>query len=94
MGGLGHVAVKFGVAIGAETFVISRRTKKKESSMNDLKAFGYIDSTNTEEITSMNNTFDLIIDTVAVKHDVNALMNLLKLDGKIVLVGISPDPMP
>ena len=87
------MAVKFGVAIGAETIVISRGTGKKQSSLNDLKANGFIDSTNADELAAANGTFDLIIDTVCAGHDVNAIMNLLKLDGRISLVGGSPDPM-
>ena len=50
MGGLGHVAVKFGVAFGNHTTVISRGTSKKQSSLKGLGADAFIDSTNAEEM--------------------------------------------
>ena len=50
LGGLGHMAVKFGVAFGNHTTVISRGTSKRESSLNDLKADAFLDSTNAEEM--------------------------------------------
>jgi uncharacterized zinc-type alcohol dehydrogenase-like protein len=50
LGGLGHMAAKFGVAFGCHTTVISRGTAKKESSLNDLKVHAYLDSKNEEEM--------------------------------------------
>lgn len=50
LGGLGHMAAKFGVAFGCHTTVISRGTAKKESSLNGLKVHAYLDSKNEEEI--------------------------------------------
>ena len=40
------------------------------------------------------NSFDFILDTVSAEHDVNALLNLLKRDGSLVLVGLPEKPMP
>jgi len=50
LGGLGHTAVKFGVAFGNHTTVISRGKSKKDSALFDLRADGYIDSTNQDEM--------------------------------------------
>jgi uncharacterized zinc-type alcohol dehydrogenase-like protein len=50
LGGLGHMAAKFGVAFECHTTVISRGTAKKESSLNDLKVHAYLDSKNEEEM--------------------------------------------
>lgn len=50
LGGLGHMAAKFGVAFGCHTTVISRGTAKKESALNDLKVNAYLDSKNEEEV--------------------------------------------
>lgn len=50
LGGLGHMAAKFGVAFGCHTTIISRGIAKKNSSLNDLKVDNYIDSTNVEEM--------------------------------------------
>ena len=91
LGGLGHTAVKIGVAMGVETTVLSRGTSKRESALNHLGAHRYIDSSNAEEMSSVSNYFDLIIDTVCAKHDIAGLINLLTLDGRVVLVGVAPD---
>ncbi|RFU45386.1 hypothetical protein D0B32_22455 [Paraburkholderia sp. DHOC27] len=39
-------------------------------------------------------SFDLIINTVAIPHDLDAYTSLLKLDGTLTLVGIPEDPHP
>lgn len=50
LGGLGHMAAKFGVAMGCNTTVISRGNSKREGAMKDLKINNYIDSTNADEM--------------------------------------------
>lgn len=50
LGGLGHMAVKFGVAFGCHTTVISRGQSKKQDSLENLKAHAFLDSTNAEEM--------------------------------------------
>jgi alcohol dehydrogenase (NADP+) len=50
LGGLGHMAVKFGVAFGNDTTVISRGLSKRENALNELKANAYIDSKNEDEM--------------------------------------------
>lgn len=50
LGGLGHMAAKFGVAFGCHTTIISRGTSKKEGALCDLKVDNYIDSTNADEM--------------------------------------------
>lgn len=92
LGGLGHMAVKFGVAFGAHVTVISRGTSKRGSSLNDLKANSYIDSTDAAAMKAAVGTFDFILDTVAADHDIGAMMDLLTTNGKCVLVGVPPAP--
>lgn len=50
LGGIGHMAVKFGVAFGNHTTVISRGTAKRDDALNGLKADAFIDSTNADEM--------------------------------------------
>ncbi len=45
LGGLGSMAVKFGVAMGCDVTVISRGTAKKEEAISRLGAHHFIDST-------------------------------------------------
>lgn len=94
LGGLGHMAVKFGVAFGAHTTVISRGTSKKNSALNELHADAYIDFTNPEEVKAAAGTFDFILNTIAADHDINAYLRLLKTDGKMIMVGLTEKPIP
>jgi uncharacterized zinc-type alcohol dehydrogenase-like protein len=50
LGGLGHMGVKFGVAFGCHTTVISRGQGKKAAALQDLKANDYIDATVAAEM--------------------------------------------
>lgn len=86
LGGLGHMAVKLAVAMGAEVTVISRSTRK-EAQAKELGAKAILASTDTEAMEAAGSTFDLIIDTVPAKHDINGYMPLLDLDGSLVIVG-------
>mmetsp|Transcript_120335 Transcript_120335/g.236492 ORF Transcript_120335/g.236492 Transcript_120335/m.236492 type:complete len:364 (+) Transcript_120335:60-1151(+) len=93
LGGLGHMAVKFGLAFGCNTTVISRGTTKKESSLNDLKAHAFIDSKNEDEMKAAAGTFDFIVCTVSAKYDLAPYLNLLTYDGKFIVVGAPADPL-
>ena len=91
LGGLGHMGVKFSVAFGAHTTVISRGSSKRDSALNELKAHAFIDSTNAAEMAAAVGSFDFILDCVAANHDVAALIGLLKVGGEVVMVGAPPD---
>ncbi|MDP5252959.1 MULTISPECIES: NAD(P)-dependent alcohol dehydrogenase [unclassified Vibrio] len=86
LGGLGHMAVKIAVAMGAEVTVISR-TKSKEKQALALGAKGILASTDEEALATAHNGFDLILDTVPTKHDINPYLPLLDVDGTLVIVG-------
>ena len=86
LGGLGHMAVKLAAAMGAEVTVISR-SKKKEAEAKTSGARGLLASTDQAAMQAAANTFDLIIDTVPVKHDLNLYVPLLDVDGTLVIVG-------
>ena len=92
LGGLGHMAVKFGHAMGAHVTVLSHSPGKRQ----DALALGADDFlvTNDEAVFKENaGRFDFIIDTVSATHDYNAYLNLIRRDGIMVLVG-APDPTP
>lgn len=86
LGGLGHMAVKLAVAMGADVTVLSRSTKKEEDA-KELGATGILASTDKAAMTEAMSSFDLIIDTVPVKHDVTVYAPLLDVDGTLVIVG-------
>lgn len=92
LGGLGHMGVKYAVAMGAEVCVITTSAAKADQA----KAYGassVIISSNSDEMDAAANSFDLIIDTVPVEHDLSPYISLLRLDGTLCLVG-PINPMP
>jgi uncharacterized zinc-type alcohol dehydrogenase-like protein len=92
LGGLGHMAVKLGVAFGAEVTVLST-SKKKQEDARRLGATGFQVMSETAGVEAMAGKLDTIIDTVAAPHDVNAYLKLLRTDGTLVLVGAPEKPV-
>lgn len=92
MGGLGHMAVKIAHAMGAEVTVLSQTLNKKE----DGFAFGakdYHATSDPETFETLAGSFDLIINTVSAKVDMDAYISLLTLDGTIINVGAPAEPL-
>ena len=65
----------------------SQSHQGKKSDARRLGASHVVISTRPEEMKSVLNTFDLIVDTVPCAHDINPYILTLKLDGKLVLIG-------
>lgn len=86
LGGLGHMAVKLAVAMGAEVTVISRSTSK-EKEAKAIGAKGILSSHDQEAMAKAAGTFDFILDTVPVKHAFDTYTPLLDIDGSLVVVG-------
>ncbi|MCW2318796.1 putative zinc-type alcohol dehydrogenase-like protein [Rhodoblastus acidophilus] len=86
LGGLGHMAVKLAVGLGAHVTVLSR-TPDKAADAQALGAHALLVSSDADAMAKAANGFDLIIDTVPVKHDLNPYMPLLDVDGTLVIVG-------
>lgn len=90
LGGLGHMGVKYAKAMGAEVYVITTSPEKSEAA-KEYGADGVIISSSEADMKAASGTFDLLIDTVPVGHDLKPYLELLDLDGSIVLVGpLSP----
>ncbi|WIB00601.1 NAD(P)-dependent alcohol dehydrogenase [Curtobacterium sp. MCBA15_012] len=92
MGGLGHMAVKIAVALGAEVTVLSQTTSKQEDSLRyGAKAhFATKDPATFEQLAG---SFELIINTVSAKLDMQAYLGLLQVDGTLVNVGAPSEPL-
>ncbi|MEH2341962.1 MULTISPECIES: NAD(P)-dependent alcohol dehydrogenase [unclassified Nostoc] len=80
LGGLGHMGVKFARAFGAHVVVFTTSPDKTEDALR-LGADEVVVSRNAEEMQKHAGSFDFILDTVSAKHDINAYLNLLRLDG-------------
>lgn len=92
LGGLGHMAVKLASAMGADVTVISR-SASREAEAKRLGADHLLVSSDQDAMAQAANSFDLIIDTVPVKHDINPYTLLLDVDGTLCIVGqVGPTP--
>jgi uncharacterized zinc-type alcohol dehydrogenase-like protein len=92
LGGLGHMAVKFADAFGAHVVVFTTSPGKQEDALR-LGADEVVISRNANEMQKHAASFDFILDTVSAQHDVNAYLNLLRVNGTLTLVGASPKPL-
>ena len=93
LGGLGHMAVKFGVAMGAEVTMLST-SESKRADATRLGAHGFAATRDPETFKQLRGHFDFIVDTVSAPHDYNAYLSLLKVDGTMVLLGVPEQPAP
>jgi uncharacterized zinc-type alcohol dehydrogenase-like protein len=92
LGGLGHMAVKFGHAFGAHVVVFTTSPNKKEDALR-LGADEVVVSRNPGEMKKHAGSFDFIIDTVSGNHDINTYINLLGVDGNLTMVGAPSEPL-
>ncbi|MBK7882888.1 MAG: NAD(P)-dependent alcohol dehydrogenase [Chitinophagaceae bacterium] len=91
LGGLGHMAVKFGVAFGAEVTVLSTSPSKEEAAKN-LGAHNFVVTTDPAQLKAKRSSFDFILDTVSAKHEMAPYLSLLKTNGIHICVGAPPEP--
>jgi uncharacterized zinc-type alcohol dehydrogenase-like protein len=89
MGGLGHMAVKFAHAMGAEVTVLSQSLSKKEDGLR-LGADHYYATSDESTFHTLANTFNLIVNTISAQ----AYLSLLALDGTLVNLGAPAQPLP
>jgi alcohol dehydrogenase (NADP+) len=92
LGGLGHMALKFGKAFGARVVLFTTSPNKTADALR-LGADEVVVSSNQAEMQKQAGSFDFILDAVSANHDVNAYLTLLKRDGTLTLVGAPSDPM-
>lgn len=93
LGGLGHMGVKFAHAFGAHTVLFTTSPGKVEDGKR-LGADEVVISKNADEMKKHGSSFDFIIDCVSAEHDINAYLQLLRLDGTLCQVGAPEKPLP
>jgi alcohol dehydrogenase (NADP+) len=86
LGGLGHLAVKLGAALGADVTVLSR-TPDKADDARKLGAADFLLSSDGKQMEQARGRFDFILDTISAPHDVPPLLRLAALDGTLSLIG-------
>jgi len=93
LGGLGHMAVKLGAAMGCEVTMLST-SPTKEADARRLGAAEFGLTSDKATFKRLARRFDLILDTISAPHDYNAHLGLLRINGTMVLLGVPPQPTP
>ena len=86
------MGVKFAHALGAHVVLFTTSPNKKDDALR-LGADEVVISRNADEMAKHAGSFDFIIDCVSAPHDINALLNLLRLNGTLCLVGLPDQPV-
>ncbi|MDE8653123.1 NAD(P)-dependent alcohol dehydrogenase [Novosphingobium album (ex Liu et al. 2023)] len=93
IGGLGHMAIKIAHAMGAHVVAFTSTAAKRQDA-HDLGADEVVISRDADEMAAHAGSFDLIIDSVAASHDLDAYTAMLHRDGTLVLLGVPDHPHP
>ncbi len=93
LGGLGHMAVKLAVAMGAEVTLLSH-SESKRADARRLGAHEFANTSDGSAFGKLAGRFDLLVDTVSAPHDLSRYLELLRVDGAMVLVGVPPEAIP
>ena len=91
LGGLGHMAVKFANAFGAEVTMLSS-SKSKEADARKLGAHHFVLTSDQDKMKQLVNHYDYILNTVSAPHDYNTYLGLLNTNGTMIVVGAPPAP--
>jgi len=92
LGGLGHMGVKLGAALGAHVTMITT-TPSKGQDARELGAHDVIISTDQKQMADAATRFDFILNTIPVSHEIDGYLQLLGRSGRMVIVG-ALTPMP
>jgi uncharacterized zinc-type alcohol dehydrogenase-like protein len=93
LGGLGHIGIKIADALGAEVTVLSHSLRKQEDGKR-LGADDFYATSDPQTFNKLKRNFDLIINTISIEIDWDQYLNLLALDGTLVLVGVPEKKSP
>jgi alcohol dehydrogenase (NADP+) len=91
LGGLGHMAVKLGAAMGAEVTLLSH-SREKESDAERLGASGFLLTADGKAMAAAAGRFHFLLDTVSAPHELARYLELLRRDGTMILVGAPEKP--
>jgi uncharacterized zinc-type alcohol dehydrogenase-like protein len=91
LGGLGHMGVKFAVAMGAEVTVLSHSPSKQADALA-MGAHHFVSTKDANALVPLVKSFDLILNTVSAELEIGDYLNLLRLDGTLVVIGLPGKP--
>uniref|UniRef100_A0A0D6QR28 Enoyl reductase (ER) domain-containing protein n=1 Tax=Araucaria cunninghamii TaxID=56994 RepID=A0A0D6QR28_ARACU len=93
LGGVGHMGVKIAKALGLHVTVISSSDRKKEEALEVLGADKYLISKDAAQMQEAAESLDFILDTIPAKHPLEPYLSLLKMNGKLIMLGVVGEPM-
>ena len=91
LGGLGHMAVKYAAALGAEVTLLSSSASKKADAAR-LGAHDFVVTSDEATLGKLGRRFNVLIDTVSAPHDIARYAETLATDGVMVLLGVPEKP--
>jgi uncharacterized zinc-type alcohol dehydrogenase-like protein len=92
IGGLGHMALQFARAFGAEVTAFSTSAAKEPEALT-LGAHNFINTRDSKGLKSLAGHFDFILSTINADQDWAAYLNALRPTGTLVFVGVPPKPL-
>ena len=93
-GGLGHMAVQYAIKLGADVTVFDITEEKRQDALN-MGAVRYVNVNNPSDLQNLDNTLNYIISTIPARYDLNMYMAMLKRDGEMAVLGLTPvNPVP
>lgn len=92
LGGLGHMAVKLAVAMGAEVTVLSQSLKKMEDGLR-LGASRYYATSDPDTFKTLRNSLDVVLNTVSANLDLGRFLEIVDLNGVFVELGAPENPL-
>ena len=91
LGGLGHMGVKFAVALGADVTVFSH-SPEKEGDSKKMGAHHFVSTKDVNNLKKLEKQYDLLLNTVSADIDLDPYLHMLKLDGTLVVIGLPGKP--
>lgn len=91
LGGLGHMGVKFAVAMGADVTVFSH-SPAKENDAKQMGAHHFVSTKDLANLKKLDKQYDLLLNTVSADIDLDPYLQMLKLDGTLVVIGLPGKP--
>lgn len=91
LGGVGHMAVRFGKAFGLKVTVFSTSLSKEKEALGELGADAFVVSKDEEAMKKQANSFDFIINAASGAIPLDPYLVALKQKGVLVLVGAAKE---
>jgi D-arabinose 1-dehydrogenase-like Zn-dependent alcohol dehydrogenase len=94
VGGLGHLGIQYAAKMGFNTVAIARESDK-EPLAKKLGARHYINSTTQDAVAELQKLggAKIILATAANSKAISDVVNGLSIDGKLIVLGVSQDPL-